>query len=124
MADTLPPLPDPMDYCYEWDGPWFTRKFSPNQYNGRRPDRSVALFTADQMRAYAIAYAAAAVQALETERDQLRAEVQALRADKDRIDWLADPENAIGNVQLPREVVEANLHSLRDAIDAARKDAP
>lgn len=51
----LPPLPDPMDYCYEWDGAWGTRKFSASQYNGRGPDRSVAIFTADQMRAYALA---------------------------------------------------------------------
>jgi len=36
-----------------------------------------------------------------------------------RIDWLADTRNTIGNVQLPREIVEANVHSLRAAIDAA-----
>lgn len=51
----------------------------------------------------------------------LRAEIDRLRKDADRLDWLADPENTIGNVQLPRECVEQNLHSLRDAIDEARK---
>ena len=82
------------------------------------------------------------VKALEAERDQLhaevmeqarllgmsgerelslRAEIDRLRKDADRMDWLADPANTIGNVQLPRECVEQNLHSLRDAIDAARK---
>lgn len=46
-------------------------------------------------------------------------EVQALRKDAKRLDWLADPENNIGNVQLPSECVERNTHSLRDAIDDA-----
>ncbi len=42
-----------------------------------------------------------------------------LRKDAERLDWLADPTNRIGNVQLPRECVERNPHSLRDAIDDA-----
>lgn len=32
---------------------------------------------------------------------------------------VADPNNKIGNVQLPIECVEKNLHSLRAAIDDA-----
>lgn len=51
MAD----LPDPYDYCYEWDGPYGTRKFSVASHNGRRPDKSVPLYTADQLRDYAAA---------------------------------------------------------------------
>lgn len=47
--DNLPPLPEPFDYCYEWDGPYGTRKFSSAARNGRGPDRSVALYTADQV---------------------------------------------------------------------------
>ena len=39
--------------------------------------------------------------------------------DGKRIDWLADKNNAIGNVQLPTECVERNLYSLRAAIDDA-----
>lgn len=39
--------------------------------------------------------------------------------DSERMDWLSDPENGIGNVQLPTTVVIENPHSLRDAIDAA-----
>ena len=46
--------------------------------------------------------------------------VQALQEDKDRLDWLADKDNTIANVQLPSECVYQNIHSLRDAIDAAR----
>lgn len=46
-------------------------------------------------------------------------EVQALRKDSERLDWLADPTNSIGNVQLPTVCVERNPHSLRDAIDDA-----
>ena len=36
-----------------------------------------------------------------------------------RLDWLADRDNRIGNVQLPAECVACNLHSMRDAIDMA-----
>ena len=39
--------------------------------------------------------------------------------DKTRIDWLADLNNEIGNVQLPNKCVENNIGSLRDAIDEA-----
>ena len=39
--------------------------------------------------------------------------------DKARLDWLSNPNNLIGNVTLPKECVENNLGSLRDAIDAA-----
>ena len=65
MSKTAPPakvasndrlgleLPDPWDYCYEWDGPYGTRKFSAAQHNGNKPTRSVPLFTAAQMHAYA-----------------------------------------------------------------------
>lgn len=46
-------------------------------------------------------------------------ETLAAMKDAERMDWLADPENTVGNVQPPAECVTANLHSLRDAIDAA-----
>lgn len=42
-----------------------------------------------------------------------------LLKDKARLDWLADVNNTIGSVLLPREIVESNLGSLRDAIDEA-----
>ena len=42
-----------------------------------------------------------------------------LKRDALRIDWLASASNQIGNVQLPKEIVMENIHSLRDAIDAA-----
>jgi hypothetical protein len=67
---TRPPLPDPFDYCYEWDGPWGTRKFSAFDHNGRRPDRSVALFKADQMHAYADACVAQETAALREQIEQ------------------------------------------------------
>ena len=44
----------------------------------------------------------------------------ALRADSARIDWLADVNNTVGSVVLPRHIVEQNISSLRQAIDAAR----
>lgn len=52
--------------------------------------------------------------------DVLREENAALRADAARIDWLANVNNNVGSVVLPREIVEANMSSLRQAIDAAR----
>jgi len=48
-------------------------------------------------------------------------ELSDLRRDKERLDWLADPTNPIGNVQLPRGVVERNLGCLRSAIDEAMR---
>ena len=45
--------------------------------------------------------------------------VNRAKQDSKRIDWLADPGNTIGNVQLPTECVERNLRSLRAAIDDA-----
>lgn len=48
-----------------------------------------------------------------------KAELHALRRDQARLDWLADPNNMLGAVQLPRECVERHIDSLRDAIDDA-----
>ena len=61
-----------------------------------------------------------ALESLTARIDVLRIENAALRADADRIDWLADVNNTVGSVVLPREIVEANVSSLRQAIDAAR----
>ena len=61
-----------------------------------------------------------AMESLLARNDVLRKENAALRADAARIDWLADVENTVGSVVLPREIVEANVSSLRQAIDAAR----
>ena len=44
--------------------------------------------------------------------------------DTKRLDWLADRDQHIGNVQLPAECVACNLHSLRDAIDMAMRMQP
>lgn len=49
----------------------------------------------------------------------LAEEVRRLRRDEARLDWLADLDNTIGNVQLPFKCVEANVSSMRGAIDAA-----
>ena len=49
---TPPPLPEPFDYCYEWEtGYGIVRKFSATPHHGIPPTRTVALYTADQMRA-------------------------------------------------------------------------
>jgi hypothetical protein len=68
-------LPEPFDYCYEWDGPYGTRKFSSAQHNGMKPHRSVPLYTADQMRTYAAdcVRAALADRALDRMADNARA---------------------------------------------------
>lgn len=49
----------------------------------------------------------------------LQARVTELESDAARLDWLADPNNNIGNVQLPTRCVLDNIGSLRAAIDAA-----
>jgi hypothetical protein len=50
---------------------------------------------------------------------QLISGVRKISRDTERLDWLADPANHIGNVQLPTECVERNITSMRDAIDEA-----
>lgn len=52
---------------------------------------------------------------------ELEAENARLRKDAERLDWLADPDNWLGNVDLPTQCVMANLDSLRCAIDMAMK---
>ena len=59
MMVELPGIPDPFDFCYEWDGPHGTRKFSTAWHNGRPPDRSVSLFREEQLRECAAAAVAA-----------------------------------------------------------------
>ena len=49
----------------------------------------------------------------------LQQENAELLKDKARLDWLSDVNQTIGSVQLPRDIVERNLGSLRDAIDEA-----
>jgi hypothetical protein len=50
---------------------------------------------------------------------ELLSRLQELEKDKIRLDWLADVNNHVGNVVLPKECVVRNLHSLRAAIDDA-----
>lgn len=50
---------------------------------------------------------------------ELQRENAELQKDKARLDWLADANNTIGDVRLPRDIVERNLHSMRAAIDDA-----
>lgn len=51
-------------------------------------------------------------------------EIETLRADWARLEWLADRENGIGNVQLPTMCVVNNLHDMRAAIDEAMQIDP
>ena len=60
-----------------------------------------------------------ALQKLRIEIDQLKVTFHELLKDKARLDWLADVNNKIGGVTLPRDIVERNLHSMRAAIDEA-----
>ena len=46
-------------------------------------------------------------------------EIERLRKDEKRLDWLADKNNTVGSVTLPMACVMRNLHSLRAAIDDA-----
>ena len=71
---------------------------------------------------FALVCLAAEVRRLREENERLRIENAALRADSARIDWLADVNNTVGSVVLPRHIVEQNISSLRQAIDAARSE--
>lgn len=48
--DALQALPEPYEYCYVWDEPYGKRKFSPASHNGRACDRTVPLYTGDQIK--------------------------------------------------------------------------
>lgn len=61
----------------------------------------------------------ARLQELREEVDKLKITFHELQKDKARLDWLADVNNTIGNITLPRDIVERNLHSMRAAIDEA-----
>lgn len=50
---------------------------------------------------------------------ELQRENAELKKDKARLDWLADANQNIGDLALPRDIVERNLHSMRAAIDEA-----
>ena len=47
--------------------------------------------------------------------------LEELERDKERLDWLADRSQSIGNVELPFQCVQNNVDSLRGAIDEAMK---
>ncbi len=50
--DDFQALPQPFDYCFEWDGPYGTRSFSAAPHNGRPPDRCVPIFRTEQLLAH------------------------------------------------------------------------
>lgn len=54
-----------------------------------------------------------ALQKLRIEIDQLKITFNELLKDRARLDWLADVDNKLGGVTLPRDIVERNLHSMR-----------
>ena len=49
----------------------------------------------------------------------LEAELAEAKKDTARLDWLADVNTKTGWVMLSRPIIEANMHSMRAAIDAA-----
>lgn len=51
--------------------------------------------------------------------DELQTKLAKAQKDVERIDFLADKDQWIANVQMPREIVERNLNDLRNAIDEA-----
>jgi len=48
-------------------------------------------------------------------------QIKSMQPDVKRLNFLADPSQFIANVQLPTDIVERNLDSLRNAIDEAMK---
>lgn len=77
MTDMDMPLPEPLDYCYEWDGPYGSRKFSAALHNGRPPDRSVAIYSADQLRARDAQWRAIVAAEVAKERERICAAIMA-----------------------------------------------
>ena len=80
MTDMDMPLPEPLDYCYEWDGPYGSRKFSAALHNGRPPDRSVAIYSADQLHARDAQWRAIVAAEVAKERERIRTAIMAQHA--------------------------------------------
>ena len=114
----LKPLPDPFDYCYEWDSPFGTvRKFSQAPHNGQGPDRSVTLFTADQMHAYALenrrAQPAAPADAEPSVAPEpvawtLQSELDAAQTTCSAHLWFTNPRNSAWTALFTREQIAAH----------------
>lgn len=77
---TTMPLPEPLDYCYEWDGPYGSREFSSRPRNGRKPDRSVPIYSDKQVLAIRDAAVREAVERERAEKERLRAALQRIAA--------------------------------------------
>jgi len=118
------PLPEPLDYCYEWDGPYGSRKFSAALHNGLPPDRSVAIYSADQLRARDAQWRAIVAAEVARERERIAVLERlvidaAYTLDKARIwngmGWTYNPLHPVHYTPM-RE----RLHNECDSIEAAR----
>ena len=118
MTDRLP-LPSPIDYCYEWDGLYGTRKFSAAPYNGAPPARSMPIYTADQMHQYADAECAV-----------LTDEIEALRKDRSAItqrvleaaaNILSEYQIPVGNSRAGELACEWTYDALKECRDEIRR---
>ena len=118
------PLPEPLDYCYEWDGPYGSRKFSAALHNGLPPDRSVAIYSADQLRARDAQWRAIVAAEVARERERIAVLERlvidaAYTLEKARIwngmGWTYHPLHPIHYTPM-RE----RLHNECDSIEAAR----
>ena len=124
MTDMDMPLPEPLDYCYEWDGPYGSRKFSAALHNGLPPDRSVAIYSADQLRARDAQWRAIVAAEVARERERIAVLERlvidaAYTLDKARIwngmGWTYNPLHPFHYTPM-RE----RLHNECDSIEAAR----
>ena len=86
------PLPEPLDYCYEWDGPYGSRKFSAALHNGRPPDRSVAIYSADQLRARDAQWRAIVATEVAKEREQCAKVCEATYQEHKNGRWVTLPQ--------------------------------
>lgn len=90
---------------------------------------SAGNYNTEQILSDNLKIAGSQIETLERERDELRAEVESLKADKARIDWLAETTNGVcfsHNAGKPVVSPRAAFHAfsgddLRKAIDAAMK---
>ena len=85
------------------------------------PDAVLALLDETEAAHTARREAQARVAELTEQVQKLGRKLHRHKLDTARLDWLADRENDIGNVQLPTECVLAHPESMRAAIDAAMR---